>query len=289
LCRTGSGRCTNLTTFSDLRDELAQWRDEERFQRTIDEAHLAAIKLRAWTGEKGVYSRLFDRHTTLRLDNNWLFFNVEGLSDDSRLETAMSMLIANAMAERSSHKLGSPALSYWTNVGSCSTPKSWHQEVVQLFRTARKRFSSVCGISQTPEDFVGTPQQPRLHGPGIIKNATTKIIGQQPGDMTALVNHLHLNEVALNQIKHFSAPHKGQSADVLLVLGEKAETTQTIRMVPTPVDYWVCTTFARERAYRNWFLKKSGHRPLLESYLDRSSFLFLALKWSRGEGLVDFG
>jgi len=34
------------------------------------------------------------------------------------------------------------------------------------------------------------------------------------------------------------------------------------------VDYWVCTTFARERVYRNWFLKKSGQRPLLESYLE---------------------
>ena len=76
----------------------------------MDEAHLAAIKLRAWTGENGVYSRLFDRHTTLRLDNNWLFFNMEGLSDDPRLETAMSMLIANAMAERSSEKTGQPSI-----------------------------------------------------------------------------------------------------------------------------------------------------------------------------------
>ena len=49
-----------IPTFSDLRDELAQWRDEEKSQRVMDEAHLAAIKLRSWTGEKGIYSRLFD-------------------------------------------------------------------------------------------------------------------------------------------------------------------------------------------------------------------------------------
>ena len=52
---------------------------------------------------------------------------------------------------------------------------------------------------------------------------------------------------------------------MLLVIGEKAEKTQTIRVVPTPVDYWVCTTFARERAYRHWFLKKE-EKPLLELY-----------------------
>src|SRR5271157_2307083 len=38
-----------IPTFNDLREELANWRDAEKMQRTIDEAHLAAIKLRSWT------------------------------------------------------------------------------------------------------------------------------------------------------------------------------------------------------------------------------------------------
>ena len=53
---------------------------------------------------------------------------------------------------------------------------------------------------------------------------------------------------------------------MLLVIGEKAETTQTIRIVPTPLSYWICTTFPRERRYRTWFLKKHDGRPLLECY-----------------------
>ena len=80
------------------------------------------------------------------------------------------------------------------------------------------------GEFSAPEDFVGTPTTPRPHGPGIFKNVTTKLIGQQPGDMSALVTHLHLNEVSLERIKQFSAPKKGQSREVLLVIGEKAET-----------------------------------------------------------------
>lgn len=51
-----------------------------------------------------------------------------------------------------------------------------------------------------------------------------------------------------------------------MVIGEKAETTQVIRIVPTSLSYWVCTTFPRERRYRAWFLKKQGDGPLLESY-----------------------
>jgi hypothetical protein len=257
-----------IPTFSDLRDELAQWRDEDKSQRVMDEAHLAAIKLRSWTGEKGIYSKLFDRPTTISLDNPWLFFNVEQLADDPRLETAMSLLISHATAHRASGKTGQPSITVLDECWFLLDSAVLAPEVVQLFRTARKRNASVWGISQTAEDFVGSESKPRVHGAGIVKNSSIKIIGQQPGDMTALREHLHLNATALNQIKHFSAPRKGRSADALIVIGEKAETTHTIRMVPTPVDYWITTTYARERMYRRWWLAQNQDLPLIEAYQD---------------------
>ena len=257
-----------IPTFNDLREELANWRDAEKMQRTIDEAHLAAIKLRSWTGESGIYANLFDRSTTMRLDSDWLFFNVEGLSSDPRLETAMSMLIAMAMATRAAGKSGQPSITVLDECWFLLDSSALAPEVVQLFRTARKRNSSVWGISQTVEDFVGTESQPRTHGPGILRNASTKIIGQQPGDVSALNTHLYLNPVAVAQVKQFGAPRKGRSAEVLLVIGEKAETTQTIRIVPTPLSYWICTTFPRERKYRSWFLEEHYDRTLLENYQD---------------------
>jgi hypothetical protein len=263
--RVGLRYANSVPTFSDLRDELAQWQDEEKIQRVIDEAKLAAIKLRTWT-EKGIYSRLFDRRSNIRTDNSWLFFDVEGLSSDAHLETAMSMLIANAMAERASGMTGQPSITVLDECWSLLDSPVLAPEVVQLFRTARKRNSSVWGISQTLEDFVGTPQQPRLHGPGIVKNANTKLIGQQPGDMSALESQLHLNAVTLSAIKRFSSPQKGRYAEMLLVIGEKAETTQVVRLVPTPVDYWICTTYPRERAYRAWYLNQKPEQPLLACY-----------------------
>jgi hypothetical protein len=256
-----------IPTFSDLRDELAQWRDEDKSERVMDEAHLAAIKLRSWTGEKGVYAKLFDRPTTISLDNPWLFFNVEQLSDDPRLETAMSLLIAHATAHRASGKAGRRSITVLDECWFLLDSPVLAPEVVQLFRTARKRNASVWGISQTAEDFVGTESNPRVHGAGIVKNSTTKIVGQQPGDMTAIREHLHLNDTALNQIKHFSAPIKGKSADALIVIGEKAETTHTVRMSPTPVEYWIVTTYARERMYRSWWLQRRKAASLIEAYI----------------------
>ena len=274
--RCGIRRSNPIPTFNDLREELANWRDAEKMQRAMDEARLAAVKLRSWTGESGVYAKLFDRPTTMRLDSDWLFFNVEGLSSDPRLETAMSMLIARAMALSASGKKGQPSITVLDECWFLLDSPALAPEVVQLFRTARKRNSSVWGISQAVEDFVGTESQPRLHGPGILKNASIKIIGQQPGDVRALVSHLYLNPVAVGQVKQFGAPRKGRSAEALLVIGEKAETTQTIRIVPTPLVYWISTTFPRERKYRSWFLKQDPDRPLLERYQE------LAAKFPQG-------
>jgi hypothetical protein len=256
-----------IPTFSDLRDELAQLRDEDKSERADDEARLAAIKLRSWTGEKGIYAKLFDRPTTITLDNAWLFFNVEQLGDDPRLQTAMSLLIARATAQRGSGKCGRRSITVLDECWFLLESAVLAPEVVQLFRTARKRNGSVWGISQTAEDFVGTEINPRLHGAGIVKNSTTKIVGQQPGDMTALRTHLHLNETALNQIKQLSAPKKGKSADALIVVGEKAETTHTIRMAATPIDYWITTTYSRERQYRSWWLERHRDMALIDAYI----------------------
>jgi type IV secretory pathway VirB4 component len=262
-CRTRIDR--PIPTFNDLREELVTWRDDSEVERIRDEAQLAAVKLREWTGEK-VYARLFDRQTTIRTDDNWLFFNVEGLTNDPKLESAMSMIIAQAMAERASGRTGQANITVLDECWSLLDSEVLAPQVEQLFRTGRKRGASIWGISQALEDFVGTETNPRKHGPGIVNNVSTKILGQQHGDLKALEQYLHLNATALNELRGFGAPRKGTMAQALLVLGEKAETTQTIRIVPTPLEYWVCTTFKRERLYRDWFLKTHRGMPLLQAY-----------------------
>ena len=257
-----------IPTFIDLLEELQHWRDPQQVQQLEDVARLTSTKLRDWTGESGIYSKLFDRPTNMRTGADWLFFNVEGLSSDPRLETAMSMVIAHAMSERASGKTGQQNITVLDECWSLLASPVLAPEVVQLFRTARKRNTSVWGISQSLEDFVGTRNQPRPHGATIVANVGTKIVGQQPGDVSALIEQLHLNSTAINEVKGFAAPKKGKYAEALLVLGEKADTTQTVRIVPTPLEYWICTTFPRERSYRAKFLAARKSRPQLDCYLE---------------------
>jgi type IV secretory pathway VirB4 component len=254
-----------IPLFGDLAAELAHWQDRDRNQNINAMAQMASTKLRAWVDE-GPYAKLFDRPTTIQLDNPWLYFNVEKLKDDPRLERAMSLLIAHTATHRASGWTGQPSIVLLDECWALLESPILASVVVQLFRTARKRNASVWGISQTPEDFVGTPDKPNEHGAGIVKNATTKIIGKQPGDMRALRDHVHLNETALNQIKTFAHPKKGHSAEFLIAIGEKAESTHAIRIVPSPVDYWITTTYPRERTYRRWWLARRTGISLIEAY-----------------------
>jgi len=273
-------RCSAKTSnpiplFGDLAAELAHWQDRDRNQKINGMAQMASTKLRAWVDE-GPYARLFDRPTTVQLSNPWLYFNVEKLKDDPRLERAMSLLIAHTATYRASGFTGQPSIVLLDECWALLESPILASVVVQLFRTARKRNASVWGISQTPEDFVGTPDRPNEHGAGIVKNATTKIIGKQPGDMTALREHVHLNETALNQIKTFAHPKKGHSAEFLIAIGEKAESTHAIRIVPSAVDYWITTTYARERNFRKWWLRRHRQLPLIQAYEE------LATQYPRG-------
>lgn len=272
-CSAKSSNPTPL--FSDLAAELAHWQDRDKNQKINEMARLAAMKLRAWVDE-GPYAKLFDRPTTVRLDSPWLYFNVEKLKDDPRLERAMSLKVAHAATHRGSGKDGLPNITMLDECWAMLESPILASVVVQLFRTARKRYGSVWGISQTPEDFVGTKDKPNPFGAGIVKNASTKIIGKQPGDMTTHREHMNLNETAINQIRAFAQPKKGHSAEFLIAIGEKAESTHVIRIAPTPVDYWITTTYPRERAYRKWWLITNSNLPLLAAYEE------LARRYPRG-------
>jgi hypothetical protein len=137
---------------------------------------------------------------------------------------------------------------------------------VQLFRTARKRNACVWGISQAVEDFTGTPDKPNEFGGAILATTAVKMIGRQKGNFDVLRQFLHLNETTLNRVKGLGMTEKGKKSEFLIVIGERAETTHSLYIVPTPLEYWLLTTYPRERWYRQWWLATNPHLSLVERY-----------------------
>jgi hypothetical protein len=255
-----------IPTFGDLRDELQYYQDADRNEQVMEEARLAAFKLRNWISPGGVYENLFDRQTTLKLDSPWIYFNVEKLKDDPRLESAMSLLIAWATTKRASGKSSHKSITVLEECWMLLESPFLADLVVQLYRTARKRNGAVWGVSQAIEDFTGTTQAPNAFGAAILKNTTIKIIGRQTGSLDVLREFLHLNETTLNEIKNLGHTQKGRKSDFIVVIGEKAETTHTLRVVLSPIEYWIMTTYPRERWYRAWWMKRHSELPLYERY-----------------------
>ena len=223
---------TKTPTLSDVRDELRYFIDEGKSERVNDEAKLAATKLRPWVDD-GMYAKLFDRQTTVDMDSPWLYFNIEQLKDDPKLETAMSLLIAYATTKRAQGSGNQRSIVILDECWSILQIESLAQVVEQLYRTARKRNAAVWGISQAIADFTGTLDKPNKFGEAILTTTAIKMIGRQKGNLNILRDFVHLNETTINYVKNLPMTEKGKKSEFLGVIGEKAESTFSFEVITT--------------------------------------------------------
>ena len=261
--RTAMRPSNPIPVLSDLRDELEYYQDDS--EQVVAEARLAAIKLRSWVND-GVYANLFDRHTNLRLTSPWVYFNIEQLKDDPRLDQAMSLLIARVTTKRAAGNTSQRSITILEELWDLLKSPHLGPVAEQLWRTARKRNGCVCGVSQAVEDITGTAKVPNPFGAAILKSTTTRIIGRQTGNLDVLTDFLHFNDTTINEVRKLGMAQKGKCSDFVVAIGEKAETTHSFRVVLPPVEYWILTTFPREKWYRRWWLRKHEKLPLHERY-----------------------
>jgi hypothetical protein len=252
-------RPVSIPTLSDVRDELENYLDKNKEELVMKEARIAAVKLRAWVDD-GIYAKLFDRQTTVDMNAPWLYFNIEKLKDDPKLETAMSLLIAYATTKRAEGGGGARCMTILDECWALLQSPSLGPVVEQLFRTARKRNACVWGISQAVEDFTGTPDKPNRIGAAILTTTAIRLIGRQKGNVDVLSEFLHLSPAAIERIKNLGMTEKGRRSEFVMSLGEQSANTHSLYVELTPTEYWLATSFPRERQYRTWWL--STHTDL---------------------------
>jgi hypothetical protein len=252
-------RPVSIPTLSDVRDELENYLDKNKEELVMKEARIAAVKLRAWVDD-GIYAKLFDRQTTVDMNAPWLYFNIEKLKDDPKLETAMSLLIAYATTKRAEGGGGARCMTILDECWALLQSPSLGPVVEQLFRTARKRNACVWGISQAVEDFTGTPDKPNRIGAAILTTTAIRLIGRQKGNVDVLSEFLHLSPAAIERIKNLGMTEKGRRSEFVISLGEQSANTHSLYVELTPTEYWLATSFPRERQYRTWWL--STHTDL---------------------------
>jgi hypothetical protein len=136
-------------------------------------------------------------------------------------------------------------------------------QILNAFRTARKRYGSIIAASQGLEDFVGTAESPHTVGLAILQNTEAKFICAQLGELSRLRDVLHLSEPALDAVKELrNVP--GHFAESYIVVGNQCESSTVIQLTATPFDYWASTSHPLETEFQKKFAKDHPELSTLE-------------------------
>jgi hypothetical protein len=252
--------------FSDLKWTLEHYPFENAVIEQL--AHMLVLKLNRWTGE-GVYSQLFDRETTPELDKteDIICYDIDGLKDSPELQTAVAFTIARAIDQQIGRKDSTgtlrPTLAVFDEVWAMLADPVLGTQILNAFRTARKRYGSIIAASQGIEDFVGTAESPHTVGLAILQNTEAKFICAQLGEISRLREVLHLSEPALEAVKELrNVP--GHFAESYLLVANQPESSTVIQLTATPFDYWATTSHPIETDFRDKFAKEHTELSALE-------------------------
>jgi len=137
-------------------------------------------------------------------------------------------------------------------------------QILNAFRTARKRYGSIIAASQGIEDFVGTAESPHRIGLAILQNTEAKFLCAQLGELSRLREVLHLSEPALEAVKELrNVP--GHFAESYLLVANQPESSTVIQLTATPFDYWATTSNPVEMDFREQFTREHPELSTLEA------------------------
>jgi hypothetical protein len=253
--------------FSDLKWTLEHYPFENA---VIEElGQMLALKLNRWTGE-GIYAQLFDRDTSPELarTEDMICYDIDGLKESPELQTAVAFTIARAIDQQIGRKDASgnlrPTIAVFDEVWAMLADPVLGTQILNAFRTARKRYGSIIAASQGIEDFVGTAESPHTVGLAILQNTEAKFICAQLGELSRLRDVLHLSEPAVEAVKELrNVP--GHFAESYLLVANQPESSTVIQLTATPFDYWATTSHPLETQFRDQFAKDHPELSALEA------------------------
>jgi len=252
--------------FSDLKWTLEHYPCENAVIEQL--AQLVALKLNRWTGE-GVYAQLFDRETSPEFEKaeDIICYDIDGLKESPELQTAVAFTIARAIDQQIGRKdTGGtlrPTIAVFDEVWAMLADPVLGAQILNAFRTARKRYGAIIAASQGIEDFVGTAESPHTVGLAILQNTEAKFICAQLGELSRLRDVLHLSEPAVEAVKELrNVP--GHFAESYVLVGNQPESSTVIQLTATPFDYWASTSNPLETDFRQKFAQEHPELSALE-------------------------
>lgn len=192
------------------------------------------------TGVSEFAAQLLDNNkSSVSLDNDFVCFNLQHVGDTPGLLNVMFVVISNLIMSNCLVDRGRKKLIIFDEVWSLLSSESGAKFLSELYRTMRKFNAIVFSISQSVEDFLLDEKV----AAALLTNTSQYIILRQPdGKLDMVQDVLKINDSTKRIIGTLEQKRGVYSEIMLYVDGEQEKFSSRIRIMPSPVEYWVATT-----------------------------------------------
>lgn len=210
-----------------------------------------ATRLQGWTGGSA-FGRLLDRPTTVRLDRDLVYFDTEGLQAHPDLLPVVVLLITDLVWRRVQAHPTRRKLVVFDEVWTLLADRAAGPFIEELYRRFRKFGAAVLSISQSPQDFAGSP-----YAAGILANTQYRYL-LRVKDSEEAARLLGLGDRQRDLLATLSQ-EKGRYSEALALVDFAGGREGGVLVVrPTSVDYWIATTDATEVGLREEQVRACG-------------------------------
>lgn len=226
-----------VPTMSDLARVTAQAAGDEVDPMQRDRLQQFARGLSLFT-RSGAFGGLVDGLTNIDTEKLFIVFDTREVNDP-RLERMASFILADFI-RRKAADAKKRQMRFAAVIDEAATLmrfKAGARLLDDLSRRARHYGMMLVTITQQLADFF---RQAEL-ADSVVKNAHMKILlRQDPSDLKKLKETLRLTDAEAQAIENFGhSEEKRRDSQCLLIVGG---IHGTIRLVPSPMDYWICTS-----------------------------------------------
>lgn len=224
-------------TMSDLARVTAQAAADEVDPLQRDRLQQFARGLSLFT-RAGAFGGLVDGHTNIDTEKLFIVFDTREVNEP-RLERIAVYILAEFIRRKAadSKARGQRFAAIIDEAATLMRFKAGARLLDDLSRRARHYGMMLVTITQQLKDFFRQAEQ----ADSVVKNSHMKImLRQDPSDLKMLKDTLRLTDAETVAIENFSRDEeKRRDSQCLLIVGA---VHGTIRLVPSPMDYWICTS-----------------------------------------------
>ena len=215
--------------------------DFEKVCKTSKEPELQKIAklLYSWVGNSA-YGKLLDRQGGFKADSPIITFDLKGLSQYPDLQSVMILILTNFILDQVEGDRTTSKKVILDEAWQLLQSQAAAGFMEYAARTFRKTGSGITFITQGVEEIAQSPI-----GSAIINNTSQKVVMSQRGDIKLLQDTLKLNSQEIGLIQSLQQK-KGVFSEAFFIEGEHR---QVIRIYPSPLEYWVSTSDAKDNKY----------------------------------------